>query len=56
MQSHALLALYCTGDLSVAYAELLGQVKPHLLPDLPRQLNCVLADCGGTPPLIACCV
>ena len=34
----------------------LGEFKPHLLPDLPRQLNCVLTDCRGTPPLIVCCV
>ena len=40
----------------MAYAELPGQVKPHLLPDLPRQLNRVLMDHRGTPPLIACCV
>ena len=31
----------------MAYAELPGQVKPHLLPDLPRWLNHVLADCRG---------
>ena len=40
----------------MAYAELPGQVKPHLLPYLPRQLNHVLADHRGTPPLIVHCV
>ena len=44
MWLHAHWALQCIGDLSMAYAELLGQVKPHLLLDLSRWLDCVLVD------------
>ena len=34
--------------------KLSGSVKPHLLPDLPRQLDRVLTNCKGAPPPIVC--
>ena len=42
--------LQCTCDILKADTELPRQVKPHLLPYLPRQHNHVFADHKGTPP------
>ena len=46
----SLLTLQCTCDVSKADAELPRQVKPHLLPYVPRQHNHVFMNCRGTPP------
>ena len=54
MQPHALWAMQCVSHISETDAELSQQIKPHLLPYLPRQHNHFLADGRRTSPQVAC--
>ena len=54
MQLHAHWAVQWTGHVSEPDAKLSQQVKPHLLPHLPRQHNRILEDGGRTSPQTAC--
>ena len=54
MQLHALWAVQCASHISEADAKLSQQIKPHLLPYLPRQHNHFLADSGRTSAQVVC--